>query len=117
MAKIALYTNEDVTDELAKTLRTRGFDAVSVYEVGMRECSDEEQLAYAVSQKRAILTFNIEDYVELAEQYAASGREHYGIILSTQISFSQLLHRALKLLNTRSAEEMYNIVDWLNNYR
>lgn len=28
-----------------------------------------------------------------------------------------LLRRTLKLLNTLSAEEMYNIVDWLNNYK
>lgn len=96
--KIALYTNEDITYVLAQSLRARGFDAVSTHEVDMREYSDEEQLAYAVSQGRAILSFNISHYIKLAEQYATANKEHYGIILSVQLPISPLLRRTLKCL-------------------
>jgi predicted nuclease of predicted toxin-antitoxin system len=98
MEAIKLYTNEHITDLLARTLRGRGFDAVSVYEVDMREKSDEEQLAYAAKQRRAVLTFNVRDFVSLHTQYVTKGKEHGGIIVSTQIPFPELLRRTLSLL-------------------
>lgn len=47
----------------AKTLRERGFDALTTAEVGMLGKSDPEQLEFAAAQGRAILTYNVRDDV------------------------------------------------------
>ena len=91
---VALYCDADVTPKLAKSLRERGFDAISAYESGNMELADAEQLAYAVSQGRAILTHNSKDFAPLVEQYWWEGREHSGVIVSEQLPVGELLRRS-----------------------
>jgi acetolactate synthase regulatory subunit len=117
MATIKLYFDEDVTDALTRVLRARGFDALSVYAASLKGKTDLEQLEFAVSQHRAIFTFNVKHFAELAKQYSAEGKSHYGIIVSNQLPFSELLHRVLNLLRLRTAEEMVDRLDWLQNYK
>ena len=45
--------------------------------------TDDQQLAFAVLQQRALVTLNVSDFVHLHEKYLADGKEHWGIILST----------------------------------
>ncbi len=98
---IALYCDEDVMEEIAEALRQRGYDAVSAAEAGMLGRRDEEQLEYATRQNRALLTHNATDYIRLADAWFRTGKEHAGIILSSQFSKRQLgefLRQLLKLL-------------------
>ena len=60
---VAIYTDADIHGGLAAQIRLRGFDAISAYETGNAELSDPDQLAYAVSQRRAILTCNLLDSI------------------------------------------------------
>ncbi len=62
---IALYTDEMISPKVADALRQRGYDAVSCHAAGRanRRISDDEQLAYAAEQGRAILTDNAVDYI------------------------------------------------------
>lgn len=117
MALIALYLDEDVHPTLATILRQRGFDVLTSAEAGMLRKSDPEQLEFALSQGRAILTHNVRDYVRLAQQYAKPQQTHAGIIVSDQLPLRELLRRTLKLLAALSAEEMVNRFEWLNNYQ
>jgi predicted nuclease of predicted toxin-antitoxin system len=117
MAQIALYLDEDVRPTLAKILRERGFNVLTAVEAGMIGKSDREQLELAISQGRAILTHNIGDYVQLAQEYARQQRSHAGIIISDQVPLKELLQRTLRLLATLSAEEMRGRFEWLNRYR
>jgi predicted nuclease of predicted toxin-antitoxin system len=94
---------------LAADLRGQGFDVVRTEEAGQDEASDEEQLDYAASHGRAILTFNIRDFAPLHESWQSAGRPHAGMIVSQQLGSRQyhlLLQRMLRLLNHFSAEEM-----------
>jgi len=79
--------------------------------------SDAEQLARAAAEHRAIVTFNFNDFVALHEKYAAEGKEHWGIVLSTAEPFSLLIHRLLRLLNSATAEELKNQIRWLNEFK
>lgn len=79
--------------------------------------NDPDQLSYAVSQKRAILTHNIRDFLRIDQQYRADGKEHYGIIVSDQVSLDELLRRILKCLNQYTAENAYNQLIWLHNFK
>ena len=69
-----LYLDEDVWMGLAEALRQRGYDAIATGELERKGLPDEEQLAFAVTQGRAILTHNIKDFVPLAQEYGF-GRE------------------------------------------
>jgi len=103
---IALYTDADVHAGLAARIRRRVFDAISAYEAGNASLDDPDQLKYAVSQRRAILTCNAKDFVPLLEEWWQAGRKHYGIIASEQVPIGEMLRRVLRMLNTISAEDM-----------
>ena len=117
---ISLYTDEDVTDRLAALVRQRGFQAHSAKEAGLIGQSDEANLTYAATHGLVLLTFNQKDYVLLAQQWAAQGRQHAGILLSDQFGrrqLGELLRRVLRFLNTVSADEMVNAVRYLTEFR
>ncbi len=82
---VALYTDEDVTAHLAELLRERGFEAASAAEWGTTGFTDEEQLALAADRSHALLTFNRDDFITLAQQWHVDGREHAGIVISQQL--------------------------------
>jgi predicted nuclease of predicted toxin-antitoxin system len=114
MAKIRLLLDEDVRPILAEILRQRSYDVVHVLELERTGKSDAEQLEYAVSCKRAILTHNIRDFIILDRQYRENAEEHFGIILSDQIAFRQLLQRTLRFLGRRTADDVKNNIFWLH---
>ena len=117
---IALYTDEDVSPNLAPALRRRGYVVQSAIEAGNVEVSDEAQLAYATEKGMALLTYNIQHFVPLAQAWYLAGREHAGLILSEQFSqrqFGELLQRVLRLLNHWTADEMKNQVVFLQQFK
>ncbi|MEA3459566.1 MAG: DUF5615 family PIN-like protein [Chloroflexota bacterium] len=113
---IKLYLNEDVHTRLAEALCQRGFDAITTVEAGMSGSSDEEQLAFATSQGRAILTFNRGDYARLHKRYTERGWEHCGIIVSEQYPIGELLRRMLNLLISLSVKDMRNRLEYLSQW-
>jgi len=114
---LRLYTDEDVTDLLARSLRGRGFDAVSAHEIDLRGISDEDQLSCATAQDRAILTFNVRDFVALHRRIMTEGGRHAGIIVATQSPFPELFRRTVRLLEASRGSDFHNRLEWLNNHR
>ncbi len=112
-----LHLNENLSPRLAEQLRRYGFDVTSSQESGLLAEPDSAQLAFASAERRAILTFNVGDFVALHDEYMAAGKEHWGIILSTREPIGLLLHRLLHLLNALSANELRNQVRWLNEFK
>jgi hypothetical protein len=112
-----LHLNEHLSPHLAAQLRKYGFDVTSTLELGMVAADDDEQLAFAASQQRALVTFNHKHFAALHAQYIAEGREHWGIIFSTEEGMGVLRRRLLRLLNTFSAEELKNQTRWLNEFK
>jgi hypothetical protein len=56
-------------------------DATSAVEVGNTQLADRAQLEYAARERRAIVTANIVDFIELAREAVATNTEHGGIVL------------------------------------
>lgn len=112
-----LHLNENLSPRLASELRKYGFDVVATQETDLLSAADDVQLTHAVSEQRAILTFNIGDFAVLHEQYMAEGKEHWGIILSNREPIGELLRRILRLLNTTSSDELKNQVRWLSEFK
>jgi len=112
-----LHLNEHLSPRLAQQLRTYGFDVTSTLEMNMVEVDDDEQLAFAASNERAIVTFNHKDFAVRHDRYMEEGKEHWGIIFSTEESMDVIRRRLLKLLNTASSDELKNQTRWLNDFK
>ena len=113
---IRLYVDEDAMDkDLVGALRARGVDVVTALDVGMIERRDEQHLEYATAQGRVLYTFNVKDFYLLHAIFQEKNRPHAGIILVRQQRYSIGLQvrRILRLVASKSAEEMKNRVEFL----
>jgi predicted nuclease of predicted toxin-antitoxin system len=110
---IEFYLDEDVSILLSELLRHRGFKALTTRDAKMLGKSDTEQLAYAVSQRKVLLTHNRVDFERLHTEYLKAGREHYGIIIARRSNEHTILKRLLKILNQVPADEMKNQLKYI----
>ena len=76
-----LYFDEDVDARLSEALRRRGYDVETTVTADLLEASDEEQLAYAVSQQRVLVTHNIKHFPGAHAAWIKAGRGHWGIVI------------------------------------
>ena len=103
---IELYLDEDVSVLVADLVRARGFTALTAREAGQLHARDADQLAYAVSQRKTLLTHNRADFEALAQTYFATGQTHYGIIIAVRHPPHEIVRRLLLILNQVTADEM-----------
>lgn len=73
--RIKFYTDEHVPKAVARGLRERGVDVLTVAEVGMLGASDEEHLALARREERVLFTRDA-DFLRLH----AAGVRHARIV-------------------------------------
>lgn len=91
------YANENLALTLTEELRQQGHDVLTSYEAGNANqgIPDEQVLAYATTQQRAIITFNRDNFIKL---HRARIR-HSGIIICKDdrryIEQAQFLHHYL----------------------
>ena len=116
MSQIRLYLDEDTMDsDLLAALRLRNVDVVSTGEVQMLSRSDEEQLQWALNNQRVIYSFNARDFYRIHTKALEKRQEHSGIILGVQnYSIGEQMRRILRIIATKSAEEMKNQVEFLS---
>lgn len=107
-----LYVDADITPRLARILRGRGYDVLAAHEAGNADASDEEQMAYAAEQGRALLTCNAGDFTNIFEDYWYANHDHNGIIVSEQLELGEMIRRVARLLDTVNADDMRN--NWKN---
>ena len=113
--KIPLYLDEDAQDaDLVQALQLHGVDIV----VGMRQRPDEEHLRQATIQGRVLYSFNVRDFCRLHKEFLARGESHAGIVLAKQQTYSvgEQMRRLLKLIATKSAEEMCDQIEFLSDW-
>ena len=75
------YLDEDLTPVIAVALRKRGVDAVSAHELSQIAPSDTEQLTFAASHGRCLVSANARDFGRLGRDAIEQGRPHAGIVL------------------------------------
>jgi len=75
------YLDEDISPKVAGILRKRGIDALSAHDAGMREASDEKQLAFAAADERTMVTRNRDDFIILIVQFFEKLMPHCGLII------------------------------------
>ena len=77
----SLYADEQFPREVSVRLRAMGHDVLTVQEAGNANLGipDENVLAFAISDKRAVVTPNRQDFIRLHRATS----EHFGIIACT----------------------------------
>lgn len=82
-----LLLDEHYSPEIARRLRTEGFDVKSVAaEPSLVSTADEELVRVTARERRALLTNNVRDFVALARRWAAAGEDHHGLIFTSDAS-------------------------------
>jgi Domain of unknown function (DUF5615) len=85
-----LLLDEMFTDDIAQQLRAKGYDVISVVaDPALIGRSDDQILAYATAEGRALVTANIKDFVPLDGRYRAADQSHAGLILVSTKTFPQ----------------------------
>ena len=112
-----LLLDEQIWVHLATLLREQGFDVYHVSEVGLDHTPDPEILRVAAEKRQAVVTFNTKDFVPLFEDYFETGKEHYGIVVSDQIAQGELQKRVSALLNSVTAEDLKNMIRYLQEFK
>lgn len=78
MARI--YADEHFPRQIVQNLCCLGHDVVTVQQAGNAGLPDEEVLAFAIVENRAVLTVNRRDFFQLHKLQP----DHYGIIACTR---------------------------------
>lgn len=106
---VRFYLDEHVGHAIARGLRRRGIDVLTLVEAGMLGASDEDHLAFARRQHRVIVTHD-EDFLRLA----AEGVDHAGIVYAPQGRTIGALVQGLTLIaQVLTAEEMQGHIEYI----
>ena len=112
-----LYLDEDTqSDALIAALRSRGINLLTTSEAGMAKRTDDDQLRFAASNKRVIITCNIADFARLHAQWLNAGLAHNGIILIHQQKWGsgELARRIIRLLTDPPGKDMRNRLEFVS---
>ncbi len=117
MAKPRLHLDADTSlRQLQRALLERGHDITRTPTDWMPSSADDEaQLLGATAQGRVIFTFNVRDFIVLAERHP----RHGGIALAAQRQWTlSALSGALdRMLAETSAEDWVGQVKWLAHWK
>jgi uncharacterized protein DUF5615 len=85
MAAPPAYLDECIDRPVAEALRKWGFDVLTALEAGQAEKLDEDQLQFALSRGRVLITYDRFDFRRLHATYMSTGRQHGGIVAIPQV--------------------------------
>ncbi|MCC5663494.1 DUF5615 family PIN-like protein [Nostoc sp. CHAB 5784] len=119
MSQIRFYLDEDAGKKsLANGLRNAEIDVMTTAEADRLGASDDNQLIWAMEQRRVIYSFNVGDFCRLHKAYLEQQQKHSGIVLAAKQSYSigGQLRGLLKLVESMEAEDMANQLVFLKKY-
>lgn len=107
--RIRFYTDEQVARAVARGLRQRGVDVLTVPEAGMMGASDREHLERARAEGRVLFTQD-DDFLRLH----AVGVAHAGIVYIPQhASVGEIVRGLMLVFQALDAEDMQGRVEYL----
>ena len=80
-SSVRFLLDEDLPPQVAVIARSIGLDVVSVHHIGRNGLSDEDQLRFAASESRILVTRNRDDFIALTHRAYATNAPHHGVLL------------------------------------
>lgn len=110
MNRVRFYIDENVSNEIADGLRTRGIDVLTTAEADKLGAEDTDQLAFALNENRVIVTQD-NDFLKLDHQ----GVTHAGIAYwkSQSRTVKWILRRLMAIHYELSPKDMQNHIEFL----
>jgi predicted nuclease of predicted toxin-antitoxin system len=107
---IRFHLDENVDRAIARGLQDRGYDVTMPVEVGLLEATDEQQLAFATSGGRVLVTHD-SDFLRMH----AAGNPHAGIVYCHPKSrtIGQIVRGLLLIAACLDSDEFVNHVEFL----
>ncbi len=114
MARLKIYTDENVDIRVSEGLRRRGVKAFSAIEKRMVGASDIEHFKYASDLEAVIFTHD-HHFLEIANSLVQDGKEHWGVIFveMNRLSIGDCIRRLAVYAEVLTAEEMTNHIEFL----
>jgi hypothetical protein len=78
--------------------------------------SDESQLAFASSNGRVLVTFNVAHFAELHATWLANGQHHAGIVVSSQRTIGDTLRKLIHLGRSLDADALKDRLEYLGDW-
>ena len=100
--RVKLALDHHYQTAIAGQLRLKAHDVVSAVERGWQREPDEALLALCVAEQRTLLTNNVGDFMKIVRSWAISGRQHAGLIFTSDASLPRThaaIGRYVKLLD------------------
>lgn len=109
-SKIRFHLDENVSHAVAEGLRRRGIEVTTTSQVELMSASDEEQLAFASSQNRVLVTHD-DDFLALHQ----TGITHSGIAYcnKNRRSIGEIIGVLSLIWELLEPEEMQNHIELL----
>ena len=107
---LRIHLDESVPKAIAEALRKRGIDVTMPADAGLLAASDEEQLRYAFSSVRFLLTHD-RDFLALAQR----GAQHMGIAYCHQHArtIGEIVRRLTLLADRFEPADMIGKIEFL----
>ena len=107
---IRFHLDENVDHAIARALRLRGIDVTTSSDVGLISASDPQQLAFAQSQGRTLVTHD-EDFLTILSQ----SPQHTGLVFcyKNRRTIGQIIRSLIFIWEALDPEDMQNQVEFI----
>ena len=114
MARLRIYTDENVDVRIAEGLKKRGVTAFSALEKRMAGAADRDHFHYAAEMQAVIFTHD-HHFLEIATEFLRHGKDHWGVIFAemNRLSIGECVKRLALYAEILSVEEMKNRIEFL----
>jgi predicted nuclease of predicted toxin-antitoxin system len=100
---VKILLDEQISHKVAERLEGRGIDVVAVTaDPALRGLADPDLFMLAQQDGRVVVTYNRADFEAITRDYAATGRDHHGLVIVHPRRFPN--HEFTRLANALASQ-------------